>query len=297
MKKLLLSFGAVALMFSMVSCDKQATSSTAEEKAFGDSISATFGKLQGTGVNRELKNIPDGDSYDKNSIIKGIKHVLDTDTADKSYIAGLGIGMSIQNAIIQFSENAPIDKDLLMKELTTALMQDAESDSAMQAINAQFQALYQKLQQRAMLKIQAEKEKSPEAIQNKISGKAFIDNKKAENPKIITTESGLSYEVIAEGAGEKVKDGDVVSVKYVGKLIDGTEFDNSGDEARKFNVNQVVPGFAEGLKLMNKGSKLILYIPGELGYGVNGMPQAGIGPNSTLVFDVELVEINPEGKK
>lgn len=296
MKKLLLSFSAAALMFSVVSCDNQATTSSLEEKAFGDSISATFGKLQGTGVCRELKNIPDGDSYDKSSIIKGIKHVLDIDTADKSYIAGLGIGMSIQSAVAQFSENAPIDKDLLMQELSAALMQDAASDSAMQELNAQFSALYQKLQQRAILKMQEEKEKSPEAIQNKVSGKAFIDNKKAENPKIITTESGLSYEVIAEGKGEKVKDGDVVSVKYVGKLIDGTEFDNSGDDTRDFNVNQVVPGFAEGLKLMNKGSKLILYIPGELGYGVNGMPQAGIGPNSTLVFDVELVEINPKNK-
>lgn len=297
MKKLLLSLGTVAMMLPMVSCNSTAnTSATPEEKAFGDSVSATFGKLQGTGISRELKNIPDGKNFDKNSIVKGVMHVLDTDTADKGYIAGLSIGISIQNAIMQFSENAPIDKNLLMSEFKTALMQDSASDVEMQQINAQFQALYQQLQQRAIRKMEEEKAKSPEAVQNKITGESFIKNKKAENPKIITTESGLSYEIITEGTGEKVKDGDVASVKYVGKLIDGTEFDNSNGEARNFRVNQVVPGFSEGLKLMNKGSKVILYIPGELGYGVNGMPQAGIGPNSTLVFEVELVDINPETK-
>ena len=99
-----------------------------------------------------------------------------------------------------------------------------------------------------------------------------------------------------EGVGEKATDDDFVKVKYVGKLINDTVFDDSKGEAREFPVKGVVPGFAEGLKLLGKGGKATLYIPGKLGYGVQGQPAAGIGPNQMLVFEVEITEINNESK-
>ena len=77
---------------------------------------------------------------------------------------------------------------------------------------------------------------------------------------------------------------------YKGMLIDGTEFDSS-KEPVEFPVTGVIAGFSEGLQLMNKGGKAIFYIPGDLGYGVDGAPGAGIGPNSTLIFEVELIDI------
>ena len=103
-----------------------------------------------------------------------------------------------------------------------------------------------------------------------------------------TTKSGLSYKIIEKGYGSKITDDDYVDVAYKGYLIDGTVFDDSNGEYREFKVNDVVPGFAEGLKLLNKGGKAIFYIPGNLGYGVKGQPYAGIGPNEMLIFEVEI---------
>lgn len=107
-----------------------------------------------------------------------------------------------------------------------------------------------------------------------------------------STESGLQYLVIEEGDGEKPDENDRVTVHYTGKTIDGKVFDSSVErgEPTSFGLNQVIPGWSEGLQLMQEGAKWRLFIPSELGYGERG---AGpdIGPNATLIFDVELISI------
>ncbi len=126
---------------------------------------------------------------------------------------------------------------------------------------------------------------------NKAAGAKFLEeNKKKEG--VIVTKSGLQYQVLKEGKGEKAKLTDTVEVQYVGTLIDGTEFDSSIKRGKpaEFQVNQVIPGWGEALQLMNPGTKLHLVIPSELAYGENGAaPQ--IQPNSVLIFDVELLSI------
>ena len=98
--------------------------------------------------------------------------------------------------------------------------------------------------------------------------------------------------MVSEGSGEPVgKTGSAV-VKYKGQLIDGTVFD-SNEDGVSLSPRGTVAGFGEGLSMMNKGAKYILYIPGELAYGIDGAEQAGIGPNATLVFEVEAVEVTP----
>lgn len=121
--------------------------------------------------------------------------------------------------------------------------------------------------------------------------KKFIENLKRKDSSVKTTKSGLSYKIYDEGVGPKATDKDFVKVIYVGKLIDDTVFDDSKGEAREFPISGVVPGFAEGLKLLGKGGKATFYIPGELGYGIEGQPIAGIGSNATLIFDVEVTDI------
>ena len=122
-------------------------------------------------------------------------------------------------------------------------------------------------------------------------GEEFIAKKKQEDPNIKTSATGLSYKIEKEGVGAKASNEDIVKVKYKGSLIDGTIFDDSKGEAREFPVSGVVPGFAEGLKLLGKGGKATLYIPGKLGYGAQGQPAAGIGPNAMLIFEIEVTEI------
>lgn len=127
---------------------------------------------------------------------------------------------------------------------------------------------------------------------NEKAGREFL----AENGKraeVKTTASGLQYEVLAEGEGPKPTPADQVEVHYTGKLIDGTVFDSSVErgQAVTFGVTQVIPGWVEALQLMSPGAKYRLYIPSQLAYGPQG---AGpIGPNQTLLFDVELLKVIP----
>jgi FKBP-type peptidyl-prolyl cis-trans isomerase FklB len=116
-----------------------------------------------------------------------------------------------------------------------------------------------------------------------------------ENQKkagVTTLASGLQYEVLTEGTGKKAQATDRVKCHYEGTLIDGTLFDSSvkRGEPAVFGVNQVIPGWVEALQLMPEGSKWRLYIPSELGYGAHGAGEM-IPPHSTLVFEVELIEV------
>jgi FKBP-type peptidyl-prolyl cis-trans isomerase len=131
-----------------------------------------------------------------------------------------------------------------------------------------------------------------QAQPNIVAGRNFLAKNKT-NPKIKTTPSGLQYEVIREGTGPKPIATDSVEVNYKGTLINGTEFDNSYKRGQSitFPLNQVIRGWTEGLQLMPAGSMYKLYIPYELGYGLNGTPDGSIPPGSTLIFEVELIRI------
>lgn len=125
---------------------------------------------------------------------------------------------------------------------------------------------------------------------NEAAGKQYLEEN-GKRAEVKTLPSGLQYEVITEGDGPLPKSTDRVEVHYTGKLIDGTVFDSSVDRGvpATFGVTQVIPGWVEALQLMKAGSKWRLFIPSQLAYGPQG---AGpIGPNSTLIFDVELLRV------
>ncbi|MCK4401796.1 FKBP-type peptidyl-prolyl cis-trans isomerase [bacterium] len=202
-----------------------------------------------------------------------------------SYSIGLQLGTSLKeikgdidfSVAVQGIEDSFNDKKLLltheeiMKELT---------------------AFSKKMQEKQM-KIREEQMKKIEALgkENKKQGEAFLaENKKKKD--VITTKSGLQYIVLSKGKGKKPNATDLVKVHYKGTLIDGTEFDSSykrGDPVT-FPVNQVIPGWTEALQLMTVGSKYKLFIPSDIAYGERAAgPQ--IGPNATLIFEVELLSI------
>jgi FKBP-type peptidyl-prolyl cis-trans isomerase FklB len=123
------------------------------------------------------------------------------------------------------------------------------------------------------------------------AGQKFLDEN-AKRDGVVTTATGLQYEVLKEGSGDSPKETDNVTVHYHGTLIDGTVFDSSVDRGQPatFPVNGVIPGWVEALQLMNAGAKYKLFIPSNLAYGERGAGGA-IGPNATLVFEVELISI------
>ena len=155
-------------------------------------------------------------------------------------------------------------------------------DEAKAEIQAYFKAMEEKQQAAAaeMAKV------------NEEAGRQFIEEN-GKRLEVKTTPSGLQYEVLQEGDGEMPTAEDQVEVHYTGKLLDGTVFDSSVDRGNPvtFGVTQVIPGWVEALQLMKAGSKWRLFIPSQLAYGPNGVPGSPIGPNSTLIFDVELLKV------
>lgn len=140
------------------------------------------------------------------------------------------------------------------------------------------------------LQAKADEEAKVASEANAKAGRDFLaENGKREQVKV--TPSGLQYEVLEQGTGAQPTATDRVVVHYTGRLIDGTVFDSSEErgEPATFGVTQVIPGWVEALQMMKAGSKWRLFIPANLAYGAQGVP--GIGPNQTLIFDVNLIEV------
>lgn len=208
----------------------------------------------------------------------GEKAVLKDEKDKVSYSIGLEIGNKLK------SQSIDINADILASGVkdglsgSKALMTEEEIQETMTAF------------QKEMMAKQAEKTKAL-AEKNKKEGDAFLEeNKKKEGVK--TTSSGLQYKVLKDGEGPMPKATDTVTVNYRGTLVDGTEFDSSykRGEPATFPVNGVIPGWVEALQLMKVGSKFQLFIPSGLAYGERGAGQQ-IGPNSSLIFEVELLSI------
>lgn len=154
-------------------------------------------------------------------------------------------------------------------------------DEAKTVIREYFTAMEQELQAQA----------AAAAKVNEAAGKSHLEAN-AKRPEVVTTASGLQYEVLTEGNGPQPTAQDQVKVHYTGRLIDGTVFDSSVErgEPAIFGVTQVISGWVEALQLMKAGSKWRLHIPSNLAYGQQGAGGV-IGPNATLIFDVELLEV------
>ncbi|HAG49807.1 MAG: hypothetical protein A2X87_01960 [Deltaproteobacteria bacterium GWC2_42_51] len=206
------------------------------------------------------------------------KTVLKNEKDKISYSIGINIGTNFKNQSID------VDVDALVKGIKDAISGNKTllSEKEVQETLTAFQ--------NDMRTKQAERAKAM-AEKNKKEGETFLtENKKKEGIK--TAANGLQYKIIKEGSGKKPKSTDTVTVHYRGTTIDGTEFDSSykRGEPTSFPVNEVIPGWTEALQLMPVGSKWQLFIPSNLAYGERGAgPQ--IGPNATLLFEVELISI------
>lgn len=199
-----------------------------------------------------------------------------------------GIGMDIGNGLK--SQSIDIDPDILSQGI-----KDVMSGGQTLMTDEQFREVMTNLRNEMMAKQIARMKEL--ADKNKKEGETYLEeNKKKEG--VVTLPSGLQYKVITEGTGEKPKATDTVTANYRGTLIDGTEFDSSEKhgQAMTFKVNGVIPGWTEALQLMKAGSKWQLFIPSNLAYGERGAGR-DIGPNSTLIFDVELLSIQDSAKE
>ena len=244
-----------------------------------DSLVYAVGVLTGTDVNSGIQNL--GQPVDIDQFIKGAKKALYSDSTAFSYELGLSFASGIKQQLKQMSEQlgVTIDNDTYMAAFCAALKKD--STALMNQMTAQI--AYRTIAMEAENKKLAS---SPEAIQNKADGEAFLAAK-AKEEGVVATGSGLLYKVVKKGKGNTPKQGSRVKVNYKGTLVDGTQFD--ANDNVQMVIGQMVPGFNEALMLMSPGAKYTIYIPSELGYGVRG--RGGVPSNAVMIFDVELLSI------
>jgi FKBP-type peptidyl-prolyl cis-trans isomerase len=204
---------------------------------------------------------------------------LNNETSKLSYTFGMDIGNSLKQ------QGEEIDLDAMFEAIRDVYA-GRDTKMTIEEATAVRQAYIQRKQQ----ELAAERE--AQVNRNAEEGRAFLDkNRSADGVK--ETESGLQYKIITQGDGAKPSASDRVTVHYRGTLLNGTEFDSSYSrgEPATFPLNGVIPGWTEGLQLVNAGGKIELYIPSELAYGERGAG-ANIGPNSTLIFEVELISVD-----
>ncbi len=214
---------------------------------------------------------------------KAIKPVIETVVIDTTPLlksiddsAGYALGVNIGSSLL-FQNMTKINTDLIIKGINDVLNKDSvliHENYAITVLNDYSNRIQQ--------------ERSKQMID---SGRAFLERNKLR-PEVITTASGLQYEVKREGNGPKPTANDVFVCHYRGKLLDGTEFDASynRNEPLSYGVSQVIRGWTEGLQLMAVGSHYVFYIPYELGYGLHGSPP-GIPGGAVLIFEVELLDV------
>lgn len=196
-----------------------------------------------------------------------------------SYALGMSMGHNFKGTGIKTLNSA--DFAAGVASVYDGVKPEMTFDKAKRIVNEYF----------AKLEAEMQAEAAKQGEVNRKNGEAFLtENAKREGIKV--TESGLQYEVLESGKGDSPKASDNVEVHYTGKLIDGTVFDSSVERGvpASFGVTQVIPGWVEALQLMHEGDKWRLYIPSDLAYGPNGAGGV-IGPNMTLIFDVELLRV------
>jgi FKBP-type peptidyl-prolyl cis-trans isomerase len=209
-------------------------------------------------------------------------------SADASQI--IGFVMAVQSGLIQLGFG-PVEAPMIKKGFVEGANM-TEADPAVQAKLPAFQEFMQKRVIAAQTKAAAEAEAI--AAEEIAAGEMFFEELAAD-ADVQKSESGLYYKIIEPGADEKPTLEDLALVHYKGTLIDGTQFDSSYDRGQpaEFPLNGVVAGFGEGLTKIGVGGKIILYIPSELGYGNSPRPGGPIKPGDTLIFECELIEVNP----
>lgn len=279
MKKLI--YCAAIALVAFTSCDKNNSNSnaSADESALGKQYSEAFGEMVGASLNENAQRMKEMNpefwkKFKSDEYAKGVEYVLAIDTANIGLTGGLSDGLGIRQQLLDFADKngLPIDNKAFMAALRKAL-----NDTTIKYGPARDK--FSQIESKAI---------DFKSAANKKAGEELIKKKIAEGYK--KTESGLVYKIEKPGEG-KVAENTPVKVNYTGTLTSGKVFDSSNGQPREFSPAGVVPGFKEALLMLGKGGKMTAVLPADIAYGAMG--QGAIGPNETLTFEIEVVDILP----
>lgn len=297
-KTLVMGLAALAVSAAFTSCsngnDETEMPEVQAPKTFGDSVATYMGISEGMTSLDAL--IAGGQKdFNKEQFLAGMKHVLMADTS-ASFRNGMVTAMNYLAQFAQF-ENAGIDfnTEMFIANFAAEFNKEKPDTTSLSKYRKDATAVMTALQDKVMTyeyeqqaKIQAQIAKMYN--DNVTKGKAFIADKMKADKDIKTTASGIAYKIEKQGTGAVAKSGDSVKMIYDGKHIDGSVFDSTQNQVVEAATDKFIPGFAEALTSFPAGTRVTLYVPQELAYGQQGMPQIGVMPGETLVFDLEIVE-------
>ena len=284
---------AVALAAGLSSCSVKQTPETGFD-AQVDSLSYTWGLANSNGLDRYLAQLGLDSTY-VTDFLKGLSHGASiTNKKDIAYQAGVSIG---QNLLLQIIPN--MNRDLFMTDTLQTVNKDLILAGIADGVTAKKGSMdMDEAQVYVNLSISKIKEKSLEKMyaDYKAENEKFLEENKNKEG-VQTTASGLQYKVLKQGNGPVPDKDTFVKIRYKGMMIDSTEFDNNykAPAPSRAIASRFVKGFSEALQLMPEGSKWQLFIPQKLGYGARATGK--IKPFSTLIFEVELVEVEPKKDK
>ena len=285
---LMLALGATAV-------SAQTTAKAPVLSSLADSVSYYVGQTEGMFVNAQAATLPDAAAQKyKKAYTSAMSYVFSDPDVNMETLDALRRAVEMRAMMLEMEKSGvETDPKLFMSAYNSALEAPAKTLGEVRSEAKGINELVSRASQVA--KQRKEAEAAAEAEKNSQAGREFMARLKKADKKIVTTPSGLSYKVVKKGKGVTPGPDDKVLVHYTGKTIDGTVFDSSVErgEPAEFGVGDVIKGFGEGLQLMSPGAKYTLYIPAEIGYGNRGAGDQ-IKPGDTLIFDVELLEINPE---
>lgn len=298
MRKFILSLGVAALAVgALTSCgDKGSSAVSKEDKAFADTLATTLGQFAAVQQHSAFERMKgqmsqeELDKFSKADFLAGLKAVLESDTSKIAYYQGVQTGLQLLQPIMAVSQNYgfPVDPKVVYDAFKEVYEKD--SIAGAEAYATAYQEAYSRLQSRAREIEQKRISESKENQENLAAGQAYAE--KALGEGYTKSESGIVYKIDNPGTGDKVKPTDKVKIFYKGKKVDGTVFDETKADPYTASASAFIPGFNEALSMLAKGGKMTVIIPGDLAYGLEGAGNL-IGPNETLVFDIEVADVNP----
>ena len=287
MKKILMGVAVLGMAAAFTACNKCADNSC---KTANDSLSTAYGEYVGSMINADFMRFDNHEKSDKEAFLRGMQIVFGADDSKNTQM-GMQVALQLSGELAQMKQQGlEVDRVAVMNAFKAAFLNDSVDYGQLSVASDQFRMLYQRAIDEAQATKEAEKAAAGEGDNIK-AGQEYVEKFKAENPEAKTTNNGLTYLIETEGEAPTPAEDATVVVNYTGKHINGEVFDSTdGRGPATFNLQGVVPGFREGLMLLGKGGKATLVIPGSLAYGPNGAGN-DIQPNETLIFDVELLDI------
>lgn len=298
MKKIML-MAAAAMAMTFAACENHGSSNPDYEgfdslftQSQADSLVMAIATASGSQLGNQFAEVQAQNPYlSREDFIKGFRYAMSSDTAT-AFSYGMQSGMQLKYQLRQFAgKGLRVNQHAFIACFSKYFMADS-IDNYRSSIAQEEASRFSRKFQQAEQKFQAAKlEQSAESQENIANGRRVVDSL-ITNDGYQATASGVAYKVLQPGEGELVKASDRVKIAYTAKTLDGRTFDSAtADNARAQAVATRVPGLQEGLQKLQQGSKAVIYVPGREAYGVNANKRYNLGPNETVVYEVEVLEI------